>query len=231
MHKGDPGGVVCPIGGRDIAFPTLYRVVQSVSPEEAAALGIEPIEGAIYFTIYGEEHAEKVPYTQFRAPVIGLRGYAGQGPGPAPRPLVLHDVGLSAPVALRPGEAGEQRSLIIRWHPSEAHLEGYATATMDLEMADDLEGWHDESCQTADGIFSATWRPTDPTWPAPLVIYLARVSYAEGDPRAEFHDGEADWYAAFAPDDSRVTLPEYEPNMGTPWEGPSPWDDGEEVDG
>jgi hypothetical protein len=34
MYRGDPGGVLCSAGGRDIAFPTLYRVVQDLADEE-----------------------------------------------------------------------------------------------------------------------------------------------------------------------------------------------------
>lgn len=39
MYSGDPGGLICSAGGRDIAFPVLYRVVQSLSAAELRALG------------------------------------------------------------------------------------------------------------------------------------------------------------------------------------------------
>jgi hypothetical protein len=182
MYKGDPGGVMCSAGGRDIAFPTLYRVVQTLSAEEEFGLG--PVEGYVHFTIHGEADRDTIPGTQFRAPVLGLLGCC-DGPSLVIRwhPNRDHYEGYRTAVT------------------DIAGIDAGGDTQRGLPMG--------EACETGDGIFTAEWRDTDPRWPAPLVIYIASVPLSADHPAAGLV--EADWYAAFTPDGGSATVSYLDP--------------------
>jgi hypothetical protein len=193
------GGPYCPPLG--IRFPVVFKVVQSMTAADLERLGedeVEPFVGAVHYTIGDErEIASSFPGE------ITVTPLSGADPDP------------------------EAPTIIVRYHPSQAHADGHTQAIFDLfdcphdDDRDDVPAnptTTSETGRTADGIFTLLLRPThraDAAQPGPLLIYLADY---EAHPYRPPPANMASWYLALAPDGSEVRLAD----EALPSAGPGP---------
>lgn len=171
----DPGPVVCePLG---IHFPTLYRGVATTTLEDLQASGIadDPEATLGQWVLYNLDKS---------ATVIGTVSW-----GPVNH--IYRD--------------DQDESFAIRHHPNIESAMGYIDATLDFthskESGDSTAG--QMLFQTEDGIFTFAPIPTSPSWPGPLVLYLANV------PSARWENHQDDWAHVVGPDGEIVELPEF----------------------
>jgi hypothetical protein len=137
-------GVFCP--PLNLRFPTVFRIVQSVTRQQLDEYGLhdlEPIQDCNHYTL-----AE---------PDLDLD--AGRYPGTIVRTRLQ---------SLDP--AIDRVSLVIRRHLSRATSDGYRAGL------DDYSVDFGEIIRRTEGIFTLITRPTKPAWPGPLLIHSAELT-------------------------------------------------------
>lgn len=166
----DPGPVVCEPLG--IRFPTLYRGVVTTTLEDLQACGLENDPDATL--------GEWVIY--------GLKNEPDSVVGTVTWEPVSH---------IFPGDREE--SFAVRHHPNIESAMGYLNAVSDFTYAYENEDWG-RVFKTEDGIFTFVTIPTSPSWPGPLVLYLAEI------PSPNWESQMDCWAHAVGPDGEIVVL-------------------------
>jgi hypothetical protein len=127
----------------NLRFPTVYRIVQSMTREQLDKHGLhdeEPFKDCNYYTLTGPDNdAARFPGTIDRTRLRNL------------------------------DPAIDCVSLVIHLHRSRAEASAYLMALFDYGV----EHGSEPICRTEQGIFTLISRPTKSSWPGPLIIYCA----------------------------------------------------------
>lgn len=172
-NPADPGPVVCEPLG--IRFPTLYRGVVTTTLEDLQACGLvdDPEATLGEWAYYNLEKDSRA---------LGSTSWGA----------VNH---------VYPGD--QEESFVIRHHPNIESAMGYLDASSDFTNADNHGNTGQMLFNTEDGIFTFASIPTSPSWPGPMVLYLANV------PSSRFEKQSDIWAHAVGPDGEVVELPEF----------------------
>ena len=171
-NPADPGPVVCAPLG--IRFPTLYRGLVTTTQEDLRGWGLEhdPEVALGEWVFYNLEKNDSA---------IGTISWEAVNH--------IH-------------QEDRVESFVIRHHPSIENAMGYIDALGDFTNAKEDSNTGQVLFQTEDGIFTFASIPTSPSWPGPMVLYLANV------PSTRFGQHGEIWVHAVGPDGKAVELPE-----------------------
>jgi hypothetical protein len=170
LPRGRSGGIFCP--PLKLRFPIIYRVVQSATRKQLKAEGLadmmKPFRDCCYYTLTDASE------------------HAAVFPGT-----------IEATELRTLDPAIDRVSVVIHYHRSFDTAWAYHRGLWDYG-ADFRDFGLEPTCQTEEGIFTLITRPTNPSWPGPLIIYC--VDRVPADNRF----GENSWEAAVAPDGALI---------------------------